>query len=173
MITTLLLFLSTAVDGWGLPAVVSHEDQPCITYRAQLAGGYLAVEVKLEQGWHTFAMDNDKRAAAKLAGKKALSVDKPTHLQPEGIDVTGAWLQSSPKDFSQPELRIFSWGFEGEARFVAPAKVTTADSARVHIRGQACTQTVCKNVDVVAEVPIGKTASAGSARSTIGLIAVQ
>jgi len=63
-------------------------------------------------------MDNDKRASAKLAGKKALSVDKPTQLQPEGIEITGSWLQSQPKDFSQPDLRIFSWGFEGDARFV-------------------------------------------------------
>ena len=173
MIPTILVFLTLAVaDGsWGSPAVVSHEDQPAITYRAQLAGGYLAVEVKLEPGWHTFAMDNDKRAAVKLAGKKALSVDKPTHLQPEGIEVTGAWLQSPPKDFSEPELRIFSWGFEGEARFVAPAKVlsTIGGAASVRIKGQACTQTVCKNVDVSVEVPV----AAGSAPSTTGLIAVQ
>ena len=171
MITTLVLFLTTAVDGWGTPAVVTHEDQPCITYRAQLSGGYLAVEVKLEPGWHTFTMDNDKRASAKLAGKKALSVDKPTHVQPEGIEVTGTWLQSQPKDFSQPDLRIFSWGFEGEARLVAPAKaVSGAAAARVHIKGQACTQSVCKNVDVVAEVPV---ASKSSAPSLSGLIAVQ
>ena len=63
MITT-LLFLAVAADGWGAPAVVTHDDLPCVTYRAHLAGGYLAVEVKLEPGWHTFAMDNDKRAAA-------------------------------------------------------------------------------------------------------------
>ena len=171
MTTTLLLLLTTAVDGWGAPAVVTHEDQACVTYRAQLAGGYLAVEVKLEPGWHTFTMDNDTRAAAKLAGKKALSVDKPTHFQPEGIEITGTWLQSQPKDFSQPDLQIFSWGYEGEARFVAPAKALSAGAARVRIRGQACTQTVCKNVDVVAEAP---TAKAGvSAPSTTGLIAVQ
>jgi len=170
MTTTLLLFLMTAADGWGAPAVVTHEDQPCITYRAQLAGGYLAVEVKLEPGWHTFTMDNDKRASAKLAGKKALSVDKPTTLQPEGIEVTGAWLQSPPKDFSQPDLRIFSWGFEGEARFVAPAKASSGNAGRVRIKGQACTQTVCKNVDVVAEAPIVKVASAPS---TTTLVLVQ
>ena len=169
MITTLLL-LTVAVDGWGAPAVVTHDDQPCVTYRARVAGGYLAIEVKLEPGWHTFAMDNDKRATAKLAGKKALSVDKPTQLQPEGIEVTGAWLQTPPKDFSQPDLRIFSWGFEGEARFVAPAKVEAAGAVgRVRIRGQACTQRVCKNVDVVAEAPAVKAV----ASSTTGLISVQ
>ena len=172
MTTTLLLLLTTAVDGWGAPAVVTHEDQLCVTYRAQLAGSYLVVEVKLEPGWHTFAMDNDKRAAAKLAGKKALSVDKPTQVQPEGIEVTGSWLQSQPKDFSQPEFQIFSWGFEREARFVAPAKAMAAGlAARVRIKGQACTQTVCKNVDVIAEAPAVKAGPSGA--STTGLIAVQ
>jgi DsbC/DsbD-like thiol-disulfide interchange protein len=166
MITT-ALFLLTAVDAWGPPAVVTHDDQPCVTYRAQLAGGLLAVEVKLEPGWHTFAMDNDKRAAAKLAGKKALSIDKPTQLQPEGVDVAGPWRQSAPKDFSQPDLRIFSWGFEGEARFVVPVK-TVSGPVRVHIKGQACTQAVCKNVDVVADAAAG-----GAQPSTAGLIAVQ
>ncbi len=178
MTPTILLLMTTTVaadGGWGPPAVVSHDDQPSVTYRARVAGGYLAVEVKLEPGWHTFTMDNDKRAAAKLGGKKALSVDKPTQLQPEGVEITGAWLQPQPKDFSQPDLRIFSWGFEGQALLMAPAKIpaaAAAAAARVRIKGQACTQTVCKNVDVVAEAP-AVTAAEGSAPSTAGLVAVQ
>jgi DsbC/DsbD-like thiol-disulfide interchange protein len=171
MTSTLLLFvLTSAVDGWGAPAVIHHDDQPCVTYRAQFAGGHLAVEVKLEPGWHTFTMDNDKRAAAKLAGKKSLSSDKPTQVQPEGIEITGPWMQPQPKDFSQPDLRIFSWGFEGAALFTAPAKASV-ETARVRIKGQACTQTVCKNVDVVAEVAVTKAPAA--APSTAGLIPVQ
>ena len=165
MTPTILLLLTVAADTWGPPAVVSHDDQPCVTYRAQVAGGYLVVEVKLEPGWHTFTMDNDKRAAAKLAGKKALALDKPTQLQPEGIEINGPWLQSQPKDFSQPELRIFSWGFEGEALFVASAKADTA--ARVRIKGQACTQTVCKNVDVVAEVLVVKAGAASPSLASL------
>jgi len=135
--------------------VVTHDDQPCVNLSGTSARGYLAVEVKLAPGWHTFTMDNDKRAAAKLAGKKALSSDKPTQLQPEGVEITGPWLQTQPKDFSQPDLRIFSWGFEGEAKFVAPTRAS-ADTVRVRIKGQACTQTVCKNVDVVAEAVVLK-----------------
>ena len=168
MITQILalLTLAAAADTWGPPAVVTHDDQPAVTYRAQVVGGYLAVDVKLEPGWHTFAMDNDKRATAKLAGRKALSMDKPTTIQPEGLEVTGPWLQSPLKDFSEPEILSFSWGFEGEARFLAPAKAT--GKARVRIKGQACTKSVCKNVDVVAEAPITK----GEA-STAGLIPVE
>jgi DsbC/DsbD-like thiol-disulfide interchange protein len=170
--TPILLLLTVAADGWGAPAVVSHDDQPCVTYRAQVAGGYLAVDVKLEPGWHTFTMDNDKRAAARLGGKKALSSDKPTQVQPEdGIEITGPWMQPQPKDFSQPDLRIFSWGFEGHTVFVAPAKAgADTTTAKVRIKGQACTQTVCKNIDLIAEAPVLK---AAAAPSTTGLIPIQ
>ena len=171
MTLLLLLTLAATAETWGPAAVVNHDDQPCVTYRARVASGYLVVEVKLEPGWHTFTMDNDKRAAAKLAGKKALALDKPTQVQAEGIEITGPWLQSQPKDFSQPELRIFSWGFEGEALFVAPVKVAVDAAARVRIKGQACTQTVCKNVDVVAEAPVVK--AGALAPSLAALIPVQ
>jgi DsbC/DsbD-like thiol-disulfide interchange protein len=163
-----LFAMAAAEGGWGPPAVVNHDDQPVVTYRAQVAGGYLAVQVQLAAGWHTFTLDNDKRASAKLAGKKALSSDKPTQILPEGVEVTGAWLQPQPKDFSQPDLRIFSWGYEGEALFMAPAKAA-ADTAKVRIKGQACTQTVCKNVDITAEAPVRKS---GAAPPAAGLIPV-
>ncbi len=98
---------------WGKPAVVTHEEEPVVTYRAQVSGGMLLVEVKLVPGWHTFTLDNDKRAAAKLAGKKATGQDKPTTIDAvSGVEIAGKWKQSAPKDFSHPELRLFSWGFE-------------------------------------------------------------
>lgn len=164
MTSAVFLFALTTVaaEGWGPPAVVHHDDQPVVTFRAQIAGGYLAVQVQLAAGWHTFTLDNDKRAAAKLAGKKALSSDKPTQIVAEGVEITGAWLQPQPKDFSQPDLRIYSWGYEGEALFMAPAK-TKANAAKVRIKGQACTQTVCKNVDVTMEAPSRPGAAAPSA----------
>lgn len=163
----LILFtLLAAADTWGPPAVVIHDEKPCVTYRAQYADGRLAVSVKLEPGWHTFTMDNDKRATAKLNGKKALSSDRPTSIQAEGLNVTGTWMQPEPKDFSQPELRIFSWGYEQEALFVAPASKTDGPQ-KVRIKAQACTKTVCKNIDIQAEV-----ANLGGSPSTNGLIAV-
>lgn len=170
MTSAVFLFALTTVaaEGWGPPAVVHHDDQPVVTYRAQVAGGQLAVQVQLAAGWHTFTLDNDKRAAAKLAGKKALSSDKPTQILPEGVEITGAWLQPQPKDFSQPDLRIYSWGYEGEALFMAPAKAT-GDAAKVRIRGQACTQTVCKNVDITAEAPVNKSATAPSRATLIAV----
>jgi DsbC/DsbD-like thiol-disulfide interchange protein len=165
-----LATLATAGDeGWGPPAIVSHDEKPCVAYRAQFSAGRLAISVKLEPGWHTFTLDNDKRASAKLNGRKALSADKPTQIEAEGLTLAGPWLQPEPKDFSQPELRIFSWGYENSALFVAPATLANSNGPRrVRIKGQACTQTVCKNVDVTAEVVESK-----SATPTAGLIAVR
>ena len=167
----LLILLAAANDeAWGPAAFVVHDDKPCVAYRAQFSGGHLAISVKLEPGWHTFTIDNDKRALTKLNGKKALSSDKPTSLQSESLAVTGAWMQPEPKDFSQPELRIFSWGYEDSALFVAPATAESSGPHKVRIKAQACTKTVCKNVDVVAEVAQPKS---GAAPSTAGLIAAQ
>lgn len=171
MILVLFSLVMAAVNdaAWGPPAVVTHDEKPCVTYRVQLSGGHLAVSVKLEPGWHTFTMDNDKRAAVKLNGKKALSSDKPTQIQSEGVEIAGQWMQLEPKDFSQAELRIFSWGYEGSALFVAPARASGDGARKVHIKGQACTQTVCKNVDVMADVAEQRT---GPPPSTGGLIPV-
>jgi hypothetical protein len=120
----------------------------------------LVVRATVGAGWHTFAMDNKKRAEEKLAGKQPLSIDRATEITPvAGVTVAGPWLQSAPKDFSRPELRWFSWGFERQAVFAAKAQGTGA-AARVRLQGQACTETICKNVDVTISVPGGKAAGA-------------
>ena len=154
----LLLFLAAAGADWTAPVAVTHDDKPCISYRAKVTGGYVLVEAKLEPGWHTFTLDNDKRAAEKLAGKKALGVDKPTTVALQGLETAGAWLQSEPKDFSQPEIRMFTWGFEKQAIFAVPVK-RIEGALQLRIRGQACTESVCKNIDLT--LPLS--ASAGSA----------
>ena len=97
-----------------------HDDNLCLSYQARLDGEYLVVRANLEPGWHTFAMDNKQRAEEKLAGKKSLGIDRPTEIVVSGgLQTAGPWLQSQPKDFSKPELRWFSWGFEKQALFVA------------------------------------------------------
>lgn len=164
----LLLFFAAAGD-WTKPAEVTHDDKTCISYRARFTGGHLVVEAKLEPGWHTFTLDNDKRAAEKLAGKKALGIDKPTTVLLQGLEVTGPWLQSEPKDFSQPEIRMFTWGFENRALFAAQVK-PTAGPAQLRIRGQACTDAVCKNIDVTLALPAG---SGAAVPDLAGLIPVR
>lgn len=152
----LLLATAAALCGdWTEPVHVRHELKPCVSYRAKLAGDYLIVEATLDEGWHTFAMDNQKRADEKLAGKKALGIDRETSIQlSKGLSESGGWLQTAPKDFSKPELRWFSWGFEKKAYFAAKVKTGGAGPGQLTIKGQACTDSVCKNIDVELAVPL-------------------
>jgi hypothetical protein len=140
---------------WTGPVVVRHELKPCVTYRAQLSGPFLVIQASLEPGWHTFTMDNKQRAAEKLAGKKSLGIDQPTEIAlSEGLEAAGPWHQSPPKDFSKPELRWYSWGFEERALFVAKVRRSGTGPARIVVRGQACTESTCKNIDVELSVPL-------------------
>ena len=43
---------------------------------------------------------------------------------------------------------MFSFGYDREAVFAAKVRRAGAGSAKLRIRGQACTETVCKNIDV-------------------------
>jgi hypothetical protein len=158
-----LLFIASvaaAAGVWTAPVEVRHEDAVAIAYEARLDGPYLVVRATVGPGWHTFAMDNQKRAAEKLAGKPALSVDKATEIVPSGgLEIEGPWYQTIPKDFSRPELRWFSWGFERPALFAAKVKRTGGVSASLRVRGQACTETICKNIDVAISLPVGASAA--------------
>lgn len=144
---------------WSQPVEVRHDDNLSISYRARIDGPYLVVRATLGSGWHTFALDNQKRAEEKLAGQPALSVDQPTIIKAaDGLAVEGGWYQTPPKDFSRPQLRWFSWGFDREALFAAKIRPTAA-TAHLAIRGQACTEKICKNIDVTLTVPIPKSAT--------------
>jgi hypothetical protein len=149
----LMLFAAS----WTNPVEVHHDDQVAVSYQARLDGPYLVVRANLQPGWHTFAMDNKVRAEEKLAGKKSLGIDHPTEIMVKGgLAAEGPWLQTPPKDFSKPELRWFSWGFERQAMFAAKVKRTSAAPTHIGLRGQACTETTCKNIDVELTLPAGK-----------------
>ncbi len=143
---------------WTEPAEVRHEENLCLSYRARVDGPFLVVRATLESGWHTFAMDNKQRAEEKLAGKRSLGIDHPTEfILSGGLETVGPWYQTPPTDFSKPELRWFSWGFDGQALFVAKVRRTGAGPARIAIRGQACTDVTCKNIDVALSLPLANT----------------
>jgi hypothetical protein len=142
---------------WTDPVEVRQELKLCVAYRARLNGQFLVIQALHGTGWHTYAMDNKHRAQEKLAGKRSLGIDRPTEIGlTEGLELAGPWYQSPPKDFSKPELRWFSWGFEGQALFVAKARRSGAGPARIAIRGQACTEATCKNIDVEISVPLAE-----------------
>lgn len=163
-----LMPLGTWAAEWSKPAEIVVDDTICATYRARVDdAGFLVVQVQLAEGWHTFTMDNQIRAKEKLAGKKALGADRPTEITVSGgLAVDGPWSQPEPLDFSKPELRIFSWGFEEKALFAAKAKRTGAGSlARLGIKAQACTPSLCKNIDTALELDL--TMPAGPAEPAV------
>lgn len=127
---------------------VRHETTLCVTYSARLAGDYLVIQATHETPWHTNSMDNKVRVEEKLAGKKALGVDQPTEFKVTGgAEVQGPWYQTVPKDLSKPDLRWYTWVFEGKATFAAKVKRTGTAPIQIGIRGQACTESTCKNID--------------------------
>ena len=82
MIAVVFGFASAALAAeWSAPVHVLHELKPCVTYRAKIDGDLLVVQAAIQPGWHTFAIDNERRAAEKLAGKPSLGIDQPTVLR--------------------------------------------------------------------------------------------
>jgi hypothetical protein len=147
--TVILAGMTNAVaGGWTEPVEVRQDENLCLIYQAKLDGSLLIVRATIEPGWHTFAMDIKKRAEEKLAGKASLGIERGTEfLLSGGLQTLGPWYQSAPKDFSKPEIRYFSWGYERQAVFAAKVRRTGPGQARIAIRGQACTETNCKNID--------------------------
>ena len=139
---------------WSQPAEVRHDDKLVLTYRAKLEGDYLIVRAAIEPGWHTFVMDNKQREQEKLAGKPSLGIEKSTEIKAvKGLALAPPWLQAPPKDFSQPEIRHFTWGYEREATFAAKARRSGAGPAQVQVEAQACAAEICKNIDVTLTIP--------------------
>ncbi len=168
-----ILGMARAAD-WSQPAEVRHDENLCLAYQARLDGPYLVIRAAVQPGWHTFSMDNRQRAEEKLAGRKSLGIDHPTEIAVTGgLAAVAPWYQTPPKDFSKPELRWFSWGFEQQAVFVTKVKRTGAGPAKIGIKGQACTDTTCKNIDVAISLPVGNVHSQASEVNLQSLIQVK
>ncbi len=143
-----------------------------VTCRAKLSGDHLVVEMRAAEGWHVYAMDNERRAKEALAGRVSLGVEQSTEVHVAGgLRVVGGWHQTRPQDFSQPELRWYSYGFEGAATFAAPVKRTAAASASVVVRAQACDSASCVAVEANLEVPLA--GDDGERFSADGLVPVR
>lgn len=156
---------ATWAADWTDAVDVRYDFKRCVSYRARLTGEFLVVQATVEPGWHTFSMDNKQRAEEKLAGRESLGIDAPTEIKPtQALEVAGPWYQSPPKDFSKPDLRWFSWGFDDQAVFVTKVRRSGAGPAQIAVRGQACTETICKQIDVAISLPL-----AGAGRSDIDL----
>lgn len=151
----LLMFAVAAWAGdWTEPVAVGLGDEHAVNYRAKLDGDFLVVESTQMNGWHTYAMDNEVRAKEALAGKTSLGIDAPTQITVSGaLEVSGAWKQTEPHDYSKPKMRWYTWGYEDPALFAAQVKKTGAGAGEIAIRGQACDDKRCKNIDITLSVP--------------------
>ena len=60
---------------------------------------------------------------------------------------------------------MFSFGYDRDAVFAAKVRRAGAGPAKLRIRGQACTETVCKNIDVPLTVALPVKAATSAGRS--------
>lgn len=147
-----------SADAWSATARAEARDGTVlVTCRSKLSGDFLLVELQAAEGWHVYAMDNERRAKEALAGKMSLGVEESTEvLVTGGLRVSGDWYQSAPQDFSQPELRWYSYGFEGRALLAAQVERTGDPAAEVTVRAQACDSDSCVRVDAVMDLPLNQ-----------------
>jgi hypothetical protein len=139
---------------WSKEVPVRDGSQPILRFRARVAGDYLVVQAIHEPGWHTYAMDNELRAEEKLAGRPSLGIEEGVEIEIEsGGKPVGPWFQSPPRDLSQPDLRWYTWGFDGTATFARRLERTGTGPVALTIGGQTCNGQTCRLIDVELTVP--------------------
>ena len=134
------------------PQEVWFGEEVAVTYAARIEGDWLVVEARHEPGWHTYAMDNVERAR-EATGRDRPDTELPTRMTPSPeIELASPWRQTVPADLSQPDIRWYTWGFEGRSFFAA--RVVRADAGGwVQVDAQACTDRLCAMVDALP-VPV-------------------
>ena len=110
----LLVALTTHDSMQSNEVVVRHGSDAVVRYRARIEEDFLIITATHEKGWHTYAMDNELRALTALQGKPSLGIEQGIDIQVgEGLELSGPWLQTKPRDLSKPELswcRVKRWG---------------------------------------------------------------
>ena len=152
-----LLALSAPVVAadWSDDATVYYRDEPVVVFRAIVEEGHLIVQATHSEGWHTYALDNTRRARER-SGKLEPETEMPMRFHAGGaLRIVGPWRQSPPLDLSTPEIRWYTWGFEGTALFAAGVEWAGGSQGVLTINGQACTADICARIDdLVIEVPL-------------------
>ena len=80
LVVLVLVGGSLFAGDWTPEVEATRAGRTLVTYRAKLDGDVLLVELKAAEGWHTYAMDNKRRATAALAGKMSLGVEENTEV---------------------------------------------------------------------------------------------
>ena len=154
MILALLVVAWTTNDSMRSSEVaVMHGSDAVVRYQARIEEHYLIITAIHKKSWHTYAMDNEFRALDALQGKQSLGIEKGIEIRVEdGLELDGSWLQTKPRDFSKPKLRWFSYGFDQTALFACRVKEVTADQVSLRLKGQACSDETCCNVDITLKL---------------------
>ena len=173
--TGLAIALSTALSAadWSAPARAEARDGTVlVTCRSRLAGEFLVIELEPADGWHVYAMDNETRAKEALAGKMSLGVEQDTEvIVTGGLQPSGEWYQSQPLDFSQPELRWYSYGFDDRSLLAAKVRRGQEPWAKVTVRAQACDSSSCVGVETDMKLSLEGDGDAGF--NPVGLVPVR
>jgi len=143
----LILSIGAVATEWTESVEVRMRRDNVISYRAALVGDTLIVEAAHEEGWHTYAMDNVRRAR-EASGKEKPECELPTRIEISGaLTVAGPWRQSEPIDLSNTDIKWFTYGFEGTTYFAANVKREGEGDATIRIDAQACNASKCSMVD--------------------------
>ncbi|MCA9126855.1 MAG: hypothetical protein KDB22_07215 [Planctomycetales bacterium] len=135
---------------WSATATVTDGTSTVVRFQACIASKHLIVRAVHDKGWHTYAMDNRQRAMKALQGKQSLGIEEGLQVKiTKGATLTGKWLQTPPKDLSQPEMRWYTYGFEDSTYLACPIQQEdTPETVTLEIKGQACNSSSCRQVDL-------------------------
>ncbi len=164
----LLLISFTAAAEWSESQDVRMRRDKVMSYRAILVGDSVIVEARHEAGWHTYAMDNVRRAR-EASGKEKPECELPTVIEVSGaLTLDGPWYQSEPTDLSNTDIKWYTFGFEGTSYFAAKVKRENEGDATIRIDAQACNASKCSMVDGL-EIVLPVTAQEADAQPPIAL----
>lgn len=130
---------------WSKPISIESGRKKVVTYRATLVNGHLLIQVRHRPGWSTFSMDNEARMIG-ISGKKG-EQELPTKITLDPV-IEGEWLQSDPVNFSRPDIKWYSWGFQGVSYFAKKLAGPLKQDLVITINAQGCdkiTQTCAGN----------------------------
>ena len=175
----LITHLLPATDGltptfaWSPAEAAFYGELVVVRYRAALFGSTLVVEASHTEGWKTYAKDNVHRAREVLG--EAAECEQPTVINlPATVATAGDWRQTRPKNYSNPEINWFTWGFEGKAYFSIELESWPQDGFEITVSAQVCDSKSCAMANnLVLKVPAVSNEGASPAYRTVEVVAAR
>ncbi|MCG8600862.1 MAG: thioredoxin family protein [Verrucomicrobiales bacterium] len=143
---------------WSASQYVTKGKEKILRYRAAVTDGHLLIEARHEPGWHSYALDNGIRSE-RVSGRTDGSHELPTSIKlSESVQTIGPWIQTEPNDYSKPDIRWYTYGFEGTSYFAVPlepGELKTTGNMEISITSQVCDSTSCAGTfELKLSVPV-------------------